>query len=361
MKGSLTKGQELGDRYTIESWIGAGGMQYVYCAHDKYFNRRVALKVPKEDAIVQRFEKSAFVSARINHTNVAKTLDYFIDGKRAFLIEELVEGSDLSEIAPTKLPYLPPSTCARLLHELGKGLAASHHVGVIHRDLKPSNIMVVGGYKFHEVKITDFGIATMAAGEIGPWAEGDDKGATSSKTILGAIPYMAPESLSDFKSSDKPADIWSIAAIVYELLSGHKPFGRGPASIPKILIGTPPPPPAQISASQFKGLGGELYGLIVKCLAKNASDRPTADQLVSECSKLCYALDQYELGTISKNHNSYVGFITGSEGRDLMYHRDSFYGDATRSVGDQLWFGRHRGGNNDRAFPIVKVVTPKEA
>jgi serine/threonine-protein kinase len=200
----------------------------------------------------------------------------------------------------------------------------------------------------------------MAAGEIGPWAEGDDKGATSSKTILGAIPYMAPESLSDFKTSDKPADIWSIAAIVYELLSGSKPFGRGPASIPKILVGTPPPRPTQISASQFKGLGGELYALITKCLAKNAADRPSADQLVSDCSELCYALDQYELGIISKNHNSYVGFIAETEGRDLMYHRDSFYGDATRRVGDQLWFGRHPGGNNDRAFPIVKIVTAKE-
>ena len=360
MKGSLAKGQELGGRYTIESWIGAGGMQYVYCAHDKYFNRRVALKVPKEDAAVQRFEKSALVSARINQTNIAKTLDYFIDGKTAFLIEELVEGSDLSEIAPAILPYLPPSTCARILHELAKGLAASHHVGVIHRDLKPSNIMVVGGYKFHEIKITDFGIATMAAGEIGPWAAGDDKGATSSKTILGAIPYMAPESLSDFKSSDKPADIWSISAIVYELLSGNKPFGKGPASIPKILIGRPPPPPAQIAASQFKGLGGELHALIIKCLAKDAVDRPSADELVKECSTLCYALDHYELGTISKNHNSYVGFINETEGRDLMYHRDSFYGDATRSVGDRLWFGRHPGGNNDRAFPIVKVAAKPE-
>lgn len=356
MKGAIKKGDKLGARYVVEDWIGAGGMQNVYLARDEFFGRQVALKAPKEDAAVQRFEKSAVVSARVNHANVAKTLDYFVESDSAFLIEELVEGHDLSKIIPDFLPYLPPSAAARLFHMLAKGLAASHHVGVIHRDLKPSNIMIVGGYKFLEAKITDFGIATMAAGEIGPWAEGDDKGATQSKTILGAIPYMAPESLTHFKSSDKPADIWSVAAIVYEVLAGQKPFGRGPASIPRILAGAPPAPPPLISAPQFRGLGHELYDLLLRCLKPDPAARPQADEVVKACSELCYSLDEYELGTISKLQTSTLGFISETEGKDLMYHRESFYGDDSRAVGDRLWFGRHPGQGNDRAFPIVKLA-----
>jgi serine/threonine-protein kinase len=359
MNGPLSKGNKLAGRYVIQSWVGAGGMQNVYLARDAYFDRSVALKIPKEDTAVRRFEKSAVVSARVNHSNIAKTLDYFTDDANAYLIEEFVEGSDLSKIVPSVLPYLPPSTAARLLHMLAKGLAASHHAGVVHRDLKPSNIMIVGGYKFLDTKITDFGIATMAAGEIGPWAAGDDKGATSSKTILGAIPYMAPESITNFKTSDRPSDVWSIAAIVYELLAGQKPFGRGPASIQKILAGKPPASPAQISAPQFRALGKEVYDVLLRCFLPAPESRPTADELVAECSKLCYAIDNYEMGRISKVLNSYVGFISSTGGKDLMYHRDSFYGDNTRKVGDQLWFGRHRGGGNDRAFPIVRVQGAK--
>lgn len=355
MKGSLDKNDVVADRYTVKSWIGAGGMQNVYKAKDEYFGRFVALKEPKEDAAVRRFEKSAVVSALVNHANVAKTLDYLTTKENAYLIEEFVDGLDLSKLVPDPLPYLPPSATARALHQLAKGLAASHHAGVVHRDLKPSNIMVVGGLKFEEIKITDFGIAKMAEGEIGPWAAGDDKGTTKNSTILGAIPYMAPESLTDFKSAEKPSDVWSVGAIVYELLSGTRPFGSGPASIAKILSGAPPKKPSQIAATQFRGLGTELFGLILRCLSMDPDDRPTADDLVAACGALCYSLDKFETGKISVIHNAAVGFISSPSGGDLMYHRDSFYGDNSRSVGDRLWFGRHPGGNNDRAFPIVKM------
>jgi serine/threonine-protein kinase len=332
-------------------------MQNVYQAKDIYFKRPVALKVPKEDAAVKRFERSAVVSARVNHANIAKTLDYFVDEDNAYLVEEYVDGFDLSKLVPSQIPYLPPSTAARVLHQLAKGLAASHHAGVVHRDLKPSNIMVVGGLAFAEVKITDFGIAKMAEGEIGPWASGEDKGATSSKTILGAIPYMAPESLSDFKTADRPSDIWSIGAIVYELLGGARPFGSGPTSIQRILEGKTPKPPAEIGPPQFRGLGKELYDLIVRCLEPEPAKRINADDLVKACAQLCYSVDNYELGEISANQNSYVGFILADKGKSLMYHRDNFYGEATRAIGSRLWFGRHPGGNNDRAFPIVKMKT----
>lgn len=358
MKGPLEKGDKLSDRYEVAKWLGAGGMQNVYLAQDEYFGRLVALKTPKEGAALSRFQNSAIVSARVNHSNVAKTLDYFEAQESFYLVEEFVDGADLAKVMGAGLPYLPPSTCARLLHQLAKGLSASHHAGVVHRDLKPSNVMIVGGHRFLEAKITDFGIAKMAEGEIGAWAEGEDKG-TSSKTVLGAIPYMSPESISDFKHASKPSDVWAIGAMIYELLSGALPFGKGLVSIPAILAATPPPPPAQIASAQFRALGKEVYDLILACLQKDPAVRPTADQIVQRAEGLCYALDSYELGTISRLNNSTTGFIVAKVGGDLMYHRDSFYGDNGRIVGDRLWYARHPGSGNDRAFPIVKLVPPK--
>jgi serine/threonine-protein kinase len=175
----------VGGRYEVKDWIGAGGMQNVFHAVDLVFSRDVALKVPKDDATIRRFQNSAIVSARVNHTNVAKTLDYVEDTTGYYLIEELVSGADLSRIVPDILPALPPGACAKVLHQLAKGLAASHAAGVVHRDLKPSNIMVAGGLAFTEVKITDFGIAKMAEAEIGQWADSDAKGPTSSKRFSG--------------------------------------------------------------------------------------------------------------------------------------------------------------------------------
>ncbi|WP_374275064.1 serine/threonine-protein kinase [Brevundimonas sp.] len=354
MKGDLKKGSVVGDRYEIAEWINEGGMQHVYLAKDYHFDRFVALKSPKEDTAVKRFQQSAAVGALINHPNVAKTLDYVECGEKAYLIEELIDGLDLSQVVPQRMPYIPPGPASRLLHHLARGLAASHRVGVVHRDLKPSNVMVAGGPLLHGVKITDFGIATMAEGEIGPWAAGADKG-TRSRTILGAIPYMAPESIGDFGNAGKPSDVWSIAAIVYELVSGSRPFGKGTDALAKILVADPPPLPEQFKHNQFKAAGTELYETLLSCFSKNPNDRITADELVQRCGALCYGEEQYELGFIKVRRNSYTGFITSESGRDLMYHSDSFYGDRTHAQGDRLWFARHLGGGNDRAMPIVKL------
>lgn len=236
----------IGGRYQIESYLGAGGMQNVYVALDNLFQRRVALKVPKDGATITRFQNSAVVSARMNHANVAKTLDYVEDSTGFYLIEELVIGCDLSQMIPVPLPYLPPSACAKVFHQLAKGLSASHQAGVVHRDLKPSNIMVVGGVALDAIKITDFGIAKMAEAEIGQIADVAKGGSTSSKTVLGAIPYMAPESITDFKTASYASDVWAIAAITYELLAGAKPYGGGLVSIAAILQANPPKKPAHI-------------------------------------------------------------------------------------------------------------------
>ena len=354
MKGPLTAGMApIANRYTPLEWIGAGGMQNVYLARDEQFGRAVALKTPKEESGHGRFQLSAVISAKVNHPNVAKTLDYFVVEERPFLVEEHVVGADFASVMDGNLPYLPPSTCARVLHQLAKGLLASHAAGVVHRDLKPSNIMVVGGYRFHDVKITDFGIAKMAEAEIGQWAEVG--GGTSSKTVLGAIPYMSPEAINDFKKATKPSDVWAIAAIVYQMLSGELPFGSGLKSIPNIIAAVPPAAPRQLKAAQFSSLGDELYDLICRCLDKDPEKRPDAAALVTFCEQLCYSTSPYSMGTVSDT-GGYTGRIIDENDETLMYHPSNFYGNRKVAVGSPVWFGRAEGSPMDRAFPIVAAL-----
>jgi serine/threonine-protein kinase len=277
MKGIHEAEDVVAGRYTIKDFIGEGGMQFVYCAHDTILDRYVALKVPKDDSAEKRFHRSAVVSAKVNHPNVAKTLDYFEVGNKSYLIEELVVGLDLDKAIITKSEYLDPFLVSKIIHHLAKGISASHHAGVVHRDLKPTNIMISGEFQLESIKITDFGIAKMAAEEIADAAEGGNDTITSSKTVVGALPYMAPEAIETPRNVGVKADIWSLGAMAYELLSGKKPFGSGLKAIHKIIEADIPDIPAFVTNNpQFNALSNKLIGIINLCLQKDPNTRPSA-------------------------------------------------------------------------------------
>ena len=349
-------GDVIGDRYKVLDFVGEGGMQEVYRAKDRLLDRAVALKCPKNKSAAKRFQRSAVVSAKVNHANVAKTLDYVEETHTSYLIEEFIDGKDLSRVLKEHVPYFDPLLAARVLHHLAKGLAASHHAGVIHRDLKPSNIMSVGGENLIDVKITDFGIAKMAEEEILEAIEGGGSSLTASQTAIGAVPYMAPEMVRSIRDADKPADVWSVGAMIFELMSGKKPFGAGLAAVGKILHGKIPAIPNIVTSNlQFKPSGDELYGLIQKCMKIDPAERPTADELVEHCENLCYPVAPREFGTVTSVNTSSWGFITPDAGKSVFYHIESLYGANRMALNDRVWFGRHLGGGSDRAFPILKI------
>jgi serine/threonine-protein kinase len=350
-------GDIVSGRYKILSYVSAGGMQEVYLAADELLGRRVALKTPKNESAAKRFQRSAIVSARVNHANIAKTLDYFEFGGRAYLVEEFILGNDLGWLLKERYPVLDPLMAGFVLHRLAKGLAASHHAGVVHRDLKPSNVMAVGGEKLSDVKITDFGIAKMAEEEMIEAVEGGDDSITASQTVIGAIPYMAPEAINAIKDAGTASDVWSLGAMAFELISGKKPFGFGLKAIPAILKGEVPSLPGNLSAQQFKPSGDAIYQVIKQCLQLDPKARLTADQLVVECESLCYPSVIREFGTIKRMQNSYFGFIQAETGGDLFFHVDSLFGSRRVAVGDRIWCGRFPGGGADRAFPVLKVKT----
>jgi serine/threonine protein kinase len=350
-------GDLVAERYQIITYLAEGGMQEVYSARDLVLQKNVALKVPKNASAERRFAHSAILSARVNHPNAAKSLDYVEHNGRPYLVEELIAGEDLLR-AFKKLGLMDPYLVAHVVHHIARGVAASHHAGVVHRDLKPSNIMVAPDLTFSFVKITDFGISKMAQEEIALAQEGGDDSITGSSTMVGALPYMSPEMVRTPRHAAAPADIWSIGSLGYEFLSGTKPFGQGLAAVEAIVSGTLPPLPPFVSGStQFQELGSALYKLILACWTKDPATRPTADVVVQRCGELCYATTETRIqGTVSKlirNGSQGFAFVPIS-GSDVFFHMDSVYGPKP-AVGDRVYFTAYPGSPSPRAHPMVKM------
>jgi serine/threonine-protein kinase len=156
----ISSGKLVAGRYEVQNHVGNGGMQDVYRARDRMLGLDVALKTPLPGQAGKRFERSAQIASRVNHYNVAKTLDYIEEEGNVYLIEEYVDGETLEEKL-RGMSLIDPHLASRIMHHLSKGIAASHHAGVVHRDVKPSNVMTAPGVNLHNLKITDFGIATL--------------------------------------------------------------------------------------------------------------------------------------------------------------------------------------------------------
>lgn len=345
----------VGQRYRVIKYISEGGMQEVYLALDEVLMRQVALKLPFQSRSARkRFDRSAGLSAKVNHPNTARTLDY-IEVPDQHLVEEYVQGCNLGEVLE-QVPYFDPDGCAWILHHLARGLAAVHRQEVVHRDLKPGNVMVEGALNFLGLKITDFGVARMAQEEID---ESVRIGTiTTSKTAIGALPYMAPEVIDKPSSPILPSDVWAVGALAYQLLAGELPFGQGFAAVPRIQAAVAPQLPEMIqSRPQFAPLGRELYGIILQCLQRDIQARPTANQLVALCDRLCYApLDGRRVGVVHSYPGSSFGFIRTKGGEDdVFFHVDSVFGRKP-TVGQRVWYKSHVGFPRHRAHPVVPMV-----
>lgn len=345
----------VGGRYRVLAYVDKGGMQFVYRAQDELLKREVALKTPQNNTAARRFKRSAVVSAQVNHENVAKTLDYFEENYRQYLIEEFIEGTNLAQAGCIAAGFVDPYLAAHIFHHLAKGLAASHRVGVIHRDIKPSNVMVSSDLHAEILKITDFGIAKMAAEELDEAALGGEGSITGSQTAVGALPYMSPEAITSPKTVTVQTDVWSIGAMMFELLCGKKPFGQGLAAVAAIVAGQVQGFPEFTKANaQLKPLADELEKIIRRCLQVNPSARPSASDLVMMCTDLCYPTTQRFSGKLREMRFGKWGFIQlGPE--DVFYHRDSFYGPVAPKVDDLTLFAKFVGTGAWRAHPVIKL------
>jgi len=227
----LNPGSTLGP-YRIVSSLGAGGMGEVYRAHDAKLHRDVAIKVlaslfAADPDRVSRFEREAQTLAAVNDPHIAHIYGLEETAGALALVMELVEGEDLARrIARGPVPIDDAIPIAR---QIAEALEAAHELGIMHRDLKPANVMVRPD---GVVKILDFGLAKMVGGAPGP----DATVATMSSPtvlspamtqigiILGTAAYMAPEQARG-KAIDRRVDVWAFGCILFEMLSGTRPFG----------------------------------------------------------------------------------------------------------------------------------------
>ncbi|MEH8015633.1 serine/threonine protein kinase [Rheinheimera muenzenbergensis] len=345
----------IAGRYEVLKHIGSGGMQDVYLVKDILIGGAFALKTPQPGQKARRFQASAVIAAKVNHHNVAKTLDYFEEGGNVYLVEEFVDGETLEEKIK-KRAFLDPHLAAKTLHLLAKGIRASHIQGVIHRDLKPSNIMVDSTLGLQELKITDFGIATLTEEVFNEAAESGDITRSTSGTVKGALPFMAPEMMFR-KQGDTltcAVDIWSIGAMMFKLLTGQYPFGVFLDAAVNVKNQVRAPwPDFMTSNPQFAPLAKELQSIIERCLAYAPNKRPTADELVSMCQNLCYLSSERFEGTVYRLiNNGYSGFASNPE-HSVFFNVHSMYGINQIKEGSQISYSRFHGTPNDRAHPII--------
>jgi TolB-like protein len=267
---TLSAGTRLG-AYEILSPLGSGGMGEVYRARDAKLERDVAVKVlpasVANDAVaLGRFEREAKAVAALSHPNILAIHDFGRQDDVVYAVTELLEGQTLRD----KLDAGPVSQKQAVEYglQIAKGLSAAHERGIVHRDLKPENVFVT---KDGHVKILDFGLAKRV--EAGPpqaqTSTPTKSGGTEPGTVMGTMGYMSPEQVRGFPV-DPRSDIFSLGAVLYELLSGRKAFKKDTASdtIAAILKEEP----SELSESR-RSVPVALDHLVRHCLEKDPGNR----------------------------------------------------------------------------------------
>ena len=266
----LTTGTRLGP-YEIVSAVGAGGMGEVYKAKDTRLDRTVAVKVlpvafASDPQLRERFDREARAISALEHPHICALYDVGHEAGTDFLVMQYLEGETLA--ARLEKGALPPEHVLRHASEIADALDAAHRAGIIHRDLKPGNIMLTKA----GVRLLDFGLAKAGV----PTSSGGmtalpttPANLTAQGTILGTVPYMAPEQL-EGKESDARTDIFACGSVLFEMATGRKAFdGRSHATLIASIISHQPP-----SVSSLQPLLPTGFDFVVAtCLAKDPDDR----------------------------------------------------------------------------------------
>jgi serine/threonine-protein kinase len=219
----MKPGQILDGKYELLSELGDGGMGCVWRARDLRLDALVAVKVMhaqlsgSADARA-RFDREAKAAARVRSPHVVQVLDVGVDGASGapFIVMELLSGLSLRERL-AQSGRLPPRDVARLVNHVARALSVAHEMGIVHRDLKPANIFLVRNADASVAKVLDFGIAKWASQPL-------LDGSTETGMLLGTPYYMSPEQISSAKHVDYRSDLWSLAVISVECLTGRLPF-----------------------------------------------------------------------------------------------------------------------------------------
>ncbi|MEO7270926.1 MAG: protein kinase [Vicinamibacterales bacterium] len=272
----------LNDRYRLERRLGRGGMGAVYAAMDEVLERRVAVKLIREDVagpldLAARFRFEARTAAGFAHPHVVRVYDFGVDRfRRPFLVMELLEGETLRQRLAASGP-LSVSDALPILRGICAALSAAHAQGLVHRDLKPENIFLQRHESGTLAKVLDFGLAK--AFDTGGGLERATASGSSAGLLIGTLEYMAPEQVAGDEVT--PGwDIWALGVIAYEMLTGRHPFQRplafssgatGTASMVPRPLGHPPLSEAGVAffrtalSSECAGRPGDALAFLGAC------------------------------------------------------------------------------------------------
>ncbi len=215
-------GRELGKRYEVIERVGGGGMAIVYKAHDTLLNRKVAVKVLRQqytndDDFIRRFRREAQAAASLSHPNIVSIYDVGQDDDVYYIVMEYIEGSTLNDKIKETAP-LQIEEAVHIASQICDALDHAHQNEIIHRDIKPHNILIG---KNGRIKVTDFGIARATA----------STDITQTGAVLGSVHYFSPEHAKGVSQGAK-SDIYSLGIVLYQMLTGKLPFiGESPISV----------------------------------------------------------------------------------------------------------------------------------
>lgn len=247
-------------KYRIEGILGEGAMGIVYRGYDADQARRVAVKTIRKDRlgdngaeVLARFRREAEAGSRLSHKHVVTIYDFGEDDTLAYMAMEFIDGKSLKDLNAERAPW-PLLEALDLANQLLEALDFFHERGVVHRDIKPANIMVDAK---GTLTVTDFGIARTQASEL-----------TQVGTILGTPSYMSPEQITG-QPIDGRSDLFSVAVVLYEMLTGNKPFKGEMITIAHNIVTQPHPDPSTLN----NHLPPAIDRLFRRALAKNPAER----------------------------------------------------------------------------------------
>lgn len=266
----------LAGRYRLNQRIGAGGMGAVYEGVHVDLNRRVAIKVlldPHKRATA-RFEQEALANAKVNSPHVVNVIDFIVDesGKEPpFLVMELLEGESLARRLRRDL-IVPIEEALDITRQVLAGLEAAHQLGIVHRDIKPTNIWLSKPASPGDaplVKILDFGVAKLL---VDPRAY-----KTTTGTLVGTPSYLAPEQING-TPIDGRTDLHAVAIVLFEMITGQRPWGdrRGPEVVLAILTEKPP-----TLLERLPTIPPALSSVVERTLSKHIEERPRSAAAMS--------------------------------------------------------------------------------
>ncbi|GKU78507.1 Stk1 family PASTA domain-containing Ser/Thr kinase [Paenibacillus sp. L3-i20] len=274
-------GHDLGGRYEIVSRIGGGGMALVYKAHDVLLNRKVAVKVLRQqfvndDEFIRRFRREAQSAAALSHPNVVSIYDVGQEDETHYIVMEYVEGNNLNELIQERAP-LQAEEAVRFAMQICDALGHAHQNHIIHRDIKPHNILIGNNGR---VKVTDFGIARAVTSST----------ITHTGSVLGSVHYFSPEHAKGINAGEK-SDLYSLGIVLYQMLTGKLPFlGESPISVALKHLQETIEAPRSINPH----IPQSVENIILKATRKNQSERYSSAQEMLLDLESCLRTDRLD-------------------------------------------------------------------